>query len=689
MTFRRLLLGFLTLPGALAGQDYPTTPPPAMPVKPAPFPPFQQATLPNGLELLVVESKRLPVLSLSLSFPAGDVYDPPGKEGLADMVAGLLTKGAGARSADQIAAAIEGVGGTLSAIAGQDFLTVRADVLAPSAPLAFELLADAVMRPTFPESEVELLRTQVLSGLQLELSQPGELAERFQLRELYGRHPYSRRPTPASVRAIARADLVAFQRARLRPRGALLVVAGDLSLAKARELATRAFAGWTGVPAATAALPAPPARTRTDILLVHRPGSVQSNIVVANLTFRPTDPRIHAATVANHVLGGGSDGRLFMILREQKSWTYGAYSSLVRPRGPGYFAATAEVRTEVTDSALAEMLAQLRRIGAEPVPAEELDAAKGALVGRYPLTIETAGQVAAEVANAKLLGLPPDYVPTYRPRLAAVTAAQVQAAARATIRPEAAVIVVVGDGAKLYERLRAIAPVRIVDPEGKPLRPADLAPKTAALDLDLSRFVARSDSYAVVFQGNSVGFQRARFEATEGGFKYVEDASIGGFAQQTSELMLGPRAEPVSLKQTGKIQGQDIGLDVAFVGGRARGKGTTMTAQGPKPVDYDIDFPAGTIDDNSILALAPALKWAPGAKFDLAVLVTGKGAIQPHVLAVTGEDKVTVPAGTFDVYRAELTGGEQPLTLFVTRAAPHRVVKFQPGGAPIEFLLVR
>ena len=344
------------------GQPFPTKPPAAAAIKPAQFPPFQEATLANGLRVVLVESHRQPVLSLSLSFPAGNAFEPAGKEGLADMVAGLLTKGAGTRSADQIAETVEGVGGTISADAGPDFLTVRENVLSTSAPLAFEVLGDVVARPTFPEKEVELQRTQTLSGLQLELSQPASLARRFFARELYGQNPYARRPTPKSVQAVTRADLVAFQKARLRPRGALLVIAGDITMADAQRLAARAFAGWTWATPAASTVAAPPARAKTEILLVNRPGSVQSNIVVGNTTFGPADPRFFATAVAYKVLGGGSDARLCYILREQKSWTYGAYSGFSRPLGTGAFQATAEVRTAVTDSALREMLTQMRRL---------------------------------------------------------------------------------------------------------------------------------------------------------------------------------------------------------------------------------------------------------------------------------------------------------------------------------------
>ncbi|HEX9167234.1 MAG TPA: pitrilysin family protein, partial [Gemmatimonadales bacterium] len=521
---------------AAEAQEFPKTPPAPAPVRPAPFPPFQEATLPSGLRLLVVESRKEPVVSVSLSFAAGSVLDPAGKEGLAGMTASLLSKGAGKRTADQFAEAIESTGGSLSAGAGSDFLTLSANVMTPSLPLAFELMADAVIRPTFPEAEVELLRTQTLSGLQVQLSQPGALADIALQKALYGAHPYSRSPVPASVRAITRADIVAFHRARLRPSGALMVVAGDVSLAEARRLATQAFRGWLGAPPAAVAVKPPAARTASEIVLVHRPGSVQSNILVGNLTTPPGDPRQYAAAVANKILGGGADSRLFLILREQKGWTYGAYSGLSRRKGIGHFTASAEVRTEVTDSALTELLAQVRRIGRETPPAGDLEAAKGSLVGSYPLTVETAEQVAGAVANARLYGLGADYVQNYRVRLSEVTAAQVESAARELMRADAAAIVVVGDGAKIYDRIKGIAPTRIVDPEGAPLTAADLVAKAAALPFDVRSLAAKSDSFGIMVQGNQLGAMTASLEPTADGFRYVEATNVAAFVQQRTEV---------------------------------------------------------------------------------------------------------------------------------------------------------
>jgi zinc protease len=462
-------------PVRLAAQDsFPSRPPKPTRLLPARFPPFAEVRLANGIDLVIVERHEVPVASVSLSFRAGSVYDPPGREGLSELVAEVLTKGTPSRSGEDIAATIEGAGGSLSARSGDDFLTISATALSDQLALVFDLLGDVTVHATFPASELELARTRALSSLTLMLSEPGSLAARFFAAEIYGPNPYGRSPTEASYKTIRREDVVEFARARLRPRGALLVVAGDVTRPELEALVSTAFTGWAGAPPPSPAPLTAPARRATDIVLVHRPGSVQSVITVGNTTILPTDPLYYGGRVATQVLGGGADSRLFRVLRERESWTYDVQAGLHRYRGLGFWSATAQVRTEATDSALQELLHQIRQIRTELIPDSELVAAKGFLVGSFPLSIETSGHIASQVANIKLLGLDPDYLRLYRERLSAVTALRARIAAERLYHVATLTIVVTGDGTKLYDRLSAIAPVRILDAEGHALRPDSL-----------------------------------------------------------------------------------------------------------------------------------------------------------------------------------------------------------------------
>jgi zinc protease len=678
------------LTSSLAAQGFPKTPPAPMPLAPAQFPPFQEAVLPNGMRLLVVENRKQPIIAVSLSFQAGAVTEPAGKVGLAGMVAGLLNKGAGSRDAEQFAAAIEGVGGGFSAGAGDDFLQLYVNTLSRDAQLAFTLLADAAVRPTFPDKEVELLRTQTLSGLQLEKSQPAAIASRTVRQALYGAHPYGRSATEATVKAITRADIVAFHKARLRPQGALLVVAGDLSLAKARALALAAFGGWTGAPTAVPVAPALPVRRAAELILVHRPGSVQSNVVIANPTWGPADPRRYAATVANEALGGGSEGRFFRILREEKGWTYGSYSSLETRRGAGAFSASGEFRTAVTDSAVTVMLQQIRALRDSVLPAQEFADRKGSLTGRFPLQVETAEQVANRVATARLLGLPVDYVQTYRQKLAAVTAAEARAAAAAAFRPDQGVILVVGDGQKLWAKLKGMVPTaRLVDVEGKAMDPADLTPKASTLALPWEQLVARADSFQVRLQGNPFGFVSTRLERTGEGWRYTDQTVLGPVVNQKTVVTFSATGAMQAVTQEGTAQGQQLATTLAYANGAVTGKATTPGPQGAKESAVNADVPAGALDDNVVQALLPLMPLAPGAKLPVTVFQGAKGSATTWTVRVEGEESVTVPAGTFPAYKVAIDGAEQPLAFYVSTAAPRRLLKIAFVGAPVEIVLVK
>ena len=682
----------LLVSAPLAAQEpFPTSPPVAVRLRPVQFPPFREVALPNGMTLLVVENHEQPTLSLSLSFRAGTYYDPPGKEGLSAMVAELLTKGTPTRDAEQLAAEIEGVGGTISASSGDDFLTVSTDGLSDHADLAFALLGDVARRATFPDPELELARTRFLSALAVELSQAENVATRAFQREVYGRNPYGRNTSAESFKAITRTDVVNFAGRRIRPGGALLVVAGDITLPKAQELANRAFGTWSGAAAAAPAAPAPPTKRSTDIVLVNRPGSVQANIVIGNTTFLPTDTGYYPARIATHVLGGGSDSRLFTILREQKSWTYGSYAALRRYRGLGYWNATFEGRTEVTDSALAELLHQIDRVRTELIPDSELTAAKGFLVGSFPLTIETPRQIAQVVTSARLLGLGSDYLQRYRDRLAAVSATRARAAAQRTYKRAALTIVVVGDAKVLYDKLKAIAPVRLVDIAGNALDPADLNPTAAAVVFDPTQVVAQRDSLQALVQGNVAGSQVYSIDVAGDSIVYTEVTTIAmAGLQQRSTVVLNPDLTMRRSDQTGTVQGQQTTTHLDYSGGRVKGSAMAPQPSGtPKSFTIDTALAAGTIDDNALQLALLALPLERGKMFNLNVFSSGEGTTKIVNVKVAGVEQVQVPAGTFPAFRLELSGMQLPVVMHVSQQAPRRLIRVAPTGAPVVFELVK
>jgi zinc protease len=669
--------------------QYPTTPPPPGELRPLQFPEFQEATLDNGIQLVVVENNRLPIVSISFSLQAGSRYDPAGLEGLAGMVAELLSRGTTTRSADQIAEEIESVGANLSANASSDFITVSTTVISEHADLAFELIADVLINSTYTEMELELARTRILSSLRLEASDPNALATQFFASSVYGDHPYGRSQTEASVAAIMRSAVQQFAGMRLAPGGSLVVVSGDLSLADARRLLERYTGSWNGTPP-TVETAAPPAPAPTKIVLVHRPGSAQSNIRVGNLAIKPGDDLFYPATVANRILGGGSAARLYEILRQQNGWTYGAYSGIQRRKDVGYFQANTEVRAEVTDSALAEILVQLRRMRTETVADSELTDAKGFLVGSFPLTIETPQQVAGQVARSRLLGLGDDYLHTYRERLAAVDATSAMDAARAVIHPDSAVVVVVGDGQAIYDGLAAIAPVTIVSIDGSYLTPADLTPTAVAIEFDRAQLVARRDSFQISFQGNPIGQQINELVIGSDVITYTEttDIPLMGMTQEATILLDPESLVPRSTEQVGLVAGQNIESHLTYEAGRVTGQ-----VQVPQPTgeietkQVDAQFVDGAVDASVIQMLLPSMPLAEGASLTVSAFTAAEGTVKPITVKVLGVEEVTVPAGTFSTYKVDVSGGEQPLILYVSTDTPRRVVRIELLAQPVVFEL--
>jgi uncharacterized protein DUF3108 len=207
--------------------------------------------------------------------------------------------------------------------------------------------------------------------------------------------------------------------------------------------------------------------------------------------------------------------------------------------------------------------------------------------------------------------------------------------------------------------------------------------------INFGNLVARTDSFVVMVQGNALGFQRTTIERTEGGFRMIDDVQIGPIMTQHTEVEIGADGSLRSTKQTGQVRGQSTNIEITYHDGRAKGSATTPSLTGLTTTAIDTTVAAGVIDDNLITALLPALEWSPTASIALPVFLSGKGYVQSVTLAVKSTEKLTVPAGTFDVYRVELSGGQAPVAMFITTDATHRLIKIAPQGAPLEFVLAK
>jgi len=442
-------------------------PPPLAP-RPLNLPEPWETTLPNQLGLALIEDHRLPLISFRLAFRSGDASDPAHLPGLTDMLSHLVSEGTETRTSRQIAEEIERLGATLSVGSSSDITTIAASSLSIYASEILELIADIVSHSTFPQNEVDLARENTKQLLIQQRAQPGFLASERMAKVIFGEHPYSSvSPTDEMLDALTRDDLLAFRRSRFIPNNAVMIVIGDFERASLLTQIEDQFKSWTAGQITRPGSPALPKRIERTIYLVDRPGSAQSNIVIANESITRTSPDYFPMLLMHTILGANASSRLFMNLREHKGYTYGAYSSLDARRLAGTFRATAEVRTAVTGASLHEFFFELNRIRDEAVSAEEITNAKSYLTGVFPIRIETQDGLIDQLVNIKTFDLPDDYLSVYRDRVSAVTTEQIQAVAHKYVTPGKAAIVIVGDAAEIAEQIKPYAEkIEVYDTEG-------------------------------------------------------------------------------------------------------------------------------------------------------------------------------------------------------------------------------
>lgn len=673
------LAGALLL-GAGAAEAQRQPPPPPMPTRPLQFPAFHESTLPNGLRLIVVENHANPVASVNLLVGSGSASVPASQVGLTGVLAELLPKGTATRTGAEVSGAIEATGGTIGAASAEDYTQVYASVLSEHVPLALELVADVAMNASFPEDEVTAARDRATAQLQQWMADPGYVASRRLGERLYGAHPYGVYRSTETLAALDRAAFAGFHRAHFHAGNALLVVAGDVDPARVEAMARERFGGWRAGQASPPQLGGLPAPSPTRIVLVHRPGAAQSSVRAGALAVPAGHPDYPALLVMNKILGGGTDSRLFGILREQRGWTYGAYTDLSRPRDVGRVTAQMEVRPEVTDSAVAELLVQMRRITAEPVSAQELEAARGYLVGSFPIGIQTAQQVASQVALTRLLGLPMDDLLQRRERISAVTADDVRRVAARYLRPDSMTIVVLGDGARVLQGLEAIAPVELVDVQGQPMDRAALEVRASGERFDMARLRPSTLEYTFLAQGNPVGRSTSTLTQEGGGWK-MNTALQFGPVQQTVDARWGPGWQLLDYAEayTGAFDGR---AQVRLQDGRLTGS-AVMPPQAGGEKTFDAAMVPGTAWSTMETVMLSTADLAEGKTVVIPVFNTSSGAVAPVTFTVGAAESVTVPAGTFQAYRVDAAGGSAPLRLWLSVDAPHVVVRQEVVGQPI------
>ncbi len=443
-----------------------TRPVPGTP-RPYEFPTVQRSTLDNGLTILVANLPGRPLVTATLVMPVGAADEPASDAGSAVLAARALTEGTERYDAVALIEAAERLGASLHAEAGWDATTVGVDVPASRLGPALELLAEVVLRPTFPADDVERLRDERLNDLLQAQADPRRRADETYIGTIYAPSSPYHRPSGGTRETVETLDRDVVRRAYARtqaPSRATLVVAGDLGGQEVTQLAAGVLADWSEDPGAV--VPAAPndgaSGTGRLVRVVHRPGSVQTEIRVGHVGVPRRIPDFHAVSVMSAILGGLFNSRLNMQLREAKGYTYGAGAGFDLRRGAGPFTARAAVNTEVTVPAVEDTIAELVRMRDEPVTPAELAAARDYLIGVFPLRFETPGAVAGSLSGLAVHGLPIDELIEYRSRIEAVDIDAVAAAARDHLHVDRASVVLVGDVDAFGPALEAAGLGRIV-----------------------------------------------------------------------------------------------------------------------------------------------------------------------------------------------------------------------------------
>jgi zinc protease len=441
-------------------------------------------TLENGLKVIVVQNSKLPRVTYSLILDKDPIMEGD-KAGLLSFVGEMMTAGTTNRSKDQFNEEVDFLGARISATA----TSLSASTLTKNQEKVLELMTDVLYNAILPEDELSKLKTQSKSALALQKGDPNGISNMLTTRLVYGsEHPYGEVETEKTVDNVSVDDVRQYVETFFRPNIAYLAIVGDINLAKAKDLVYKHFADWETSEIPTFSYTFPTVPTENVVALVDRSSSQQS---VINLTYPIQNSLSSEDYLANriigHVLGGGASSRLFMNLREDKGFTYGANASVGADKWVARFQAFSTVRGTATDSAINEMIYEIRNLRENGVTPEELEAAKANLSGAFGRSLESPSTIAAFFLNIERYNLPKDYYATYLQRLNALSLEEVNAAASRLLKPENLYITVVGNGAEIEQGLLAFGEIQRFNNIGEPERQIAMD-ENISVDQVLSRY---------------------------------------------------------------------------------------------------------------------------------------------------------------------------------------------------------
>ena len=449
-------------PNTLAPEAEREAPPEPGPQRPVSQPAFAERRLGNGMRVVVARSTDLPLAGAYVVFGGGSAADPVARPGVANMMASLVDQGTANLSATELATQVERLGAQIGASAGSD--SSSAFVAAPAANIeaAGRLLSDAIRNPAFAEAELERERRRSLDRLRVSMRRPGFVSSLALRRALFGDAPYGSigQATPASLEALTRDDLARYHRNWWRPDNATLIIIGSLDAQQGFALANRLFGDWQ---APAQPLPQmPPSRAGTPgkprVIVVDMPQADQAAVAVAMRGVTRRDDDYYPLLLANSALGGSSTARLFQEVRVKRALSYGAYSSLETLRDEGMLITQAQTRNDAAPEVAKVMLAEVRRLASEPIPADQLDKRKTLITGGFARQVETTFGLGGFLSNLAVQGVPFEEYGRYLASIGAVTPDRISRSVAAELDPAQASIIIAGRASEFIDKLKADYP---------------------------------------------------------------------------------------------------------------------------------------------------------------------------------------------------------------------------------------
>src|SRR2546423_599920 len=430
----------------------------------------EEDTLKNGLRVLLLRN-RVPTFSMEMVVMTGGLADPANMHGLAGATATLMREGSAKHTSREISEQLDTLGATFGTNAGLAGFTsnVTSSGLAENFDQVLDLFAEIIRTPRYDAQEIERYKSRTLAAQPFLRGQANFLAQERFAQAIYGTHPAGLVMPPAeAIKKITVDDLRRFHDTNYVPNNAMLAVVGNMTMKELLPKLERAFGDWKPGTPTTTTIPAAPTQGAARIFLINRPGSVQTVFQIGTLSMDRTDPDYPALAVMNRILGGGGSSRLFLNIREDKSYAYSVSSSFNSSKYRRTFAAQAPVRTDATEGALTEFMNEFKRIRNEKVSATELENAKRGIIGAFALSLENPAATLSNAITVKLYNLPANYWDTYPEKIEAVTAEDVQRVAQKYIALDRLQIVAVGDAAKTRNVLAKFGTVEEYDSEGRP-----------------------------------------------------------------------------------------------------------------------------------------------------------------------------------------------------------------------------